>query len=61
MKCDRCGKDTDTTIMSMFNMDIICMACKEKERAIPGYEQAREEERRQVLAGNYNFEGVGMP
>ena len=60
MKCVRCGKETTTTIMSMFNTDIICMECKEKERHLPGYEAAREEERRQVLAGNYNFKGVGL-
>ena len=60
MKCDRCGKETDTTIMSMFNLDILCMECKEKERNFPGYEEAREAERRQVLAGNYNFKGVGL-
>lgn len=60
MKCDRCGKETDSTIMSMFNMDILCMDCKEKEKKMPGYEAAREEERRQLLAGNHNFKGVGL-
>ena len=31
--CDRCGKSTNgTTIMSIFNDDIICMPCKEKEK-----------------------------
>jgi nitrate/TMAO reductase-like tetraheme cytochrome c subunit len=47
--------------MSMFNTEVICLSCKEKERAMPEYKAAQEEELRQVLAGNRNFEGVGFP
>lgn len=61
MKCDRCGKETTTTICSMFSTEMICMACKEKERKHPMYEEAREAERQAVLKGNYNFEGIGRP
>lgn len=61
MKCQRCGKETSTTICSMFNTEEICMACKEKERKHPMYEAAREADRQAVLNGNYNFEGIGKP
>lgn len=60
--CDRCGGSLDgIRIMSMFNTEVICSSCKEKERAMPEYKAAQEEELRQVLAGNRNFEGVGFP
>ena len=29
MKCDRCHRETDITIMSMLNTDILCLDCKE--------------------------------
>lgn len=61
MKCQRCSTETDTTTMSMFNTDIICMGCKAIERNDPAYKAAAEAERREVLAGNYNFPGVGLP
>lgn len=59
MRCDRCGKETISTIMSMFNTDEICMDCKDKEKQDPRYEEAVEAERAAVLSGNYNFPGVG--
>lgn len=61
MKCDRCGKETDITIMSIFNTDILCKECKEEERTFPEYEEARQAERQEVLKGNHNFKGVGLP
>ena len=61
MKCARCGCETDTTIMSMFNTDIICMACKEKETKESSYKFAREKERRKVMNGNTNYSGAGEP
>ena len=45
--------------MSMYNTDIICMECKEKERKRPDYEEARRVENEHVKAGNYNFGGIG--
>ena len=59
MKCERCFKETNCTIMSMYNTDIICMECKEKERKRPDYEEARRVENEHVKAGNYNFGGIG--
>ena len=33
--CDRCGQPTGgSTIMSIFNEDVICMACKTEEKNI---------------------------
>ena len=45
--------------MSMFNTDLICMDCKDKERDNPRYKQAQDAERQQVQQGNYNFKGIG--
>lgn len=61
MKCERCGKETTTTMCSMFNTETICMACKERERKHPKYAEAREAERQAVLNGDYNFAGIGKP
>lgn len=60
-RCDRCGKQTRVTIMSMFNVQEICMECKDKEEQHPDYEAAREAESRAVSRGDYNFPGVGKP
>jgi len=61
MICNRCGSETTTHIRSMFNTQDICMVCKEKERTHPEYNAACAAERAQVQAGNYNFEGLGLP
>lgn len=58
-KCDRCSKETLSTIMSMFNYDVLCLECKQKEREHPDYEAAREAEADAVRAGNYHFPGIG--
>lgn len=60
-KCQRCGVPTSTTIVSMFNTDILCLPCHGVERSHPGYAQAREVEHEAVRAGDYNFPGVGLP
>lgn len=61
MKCDRCKKDANPHIMSMFNEDIICMDCKNREVAHPLYKQALTTESNHVRNGNYNFLGIGLP
>lgn len=58
--CKRCKKQTNITIMSMFNTDIICMDCKEKETKRPDYKLAREKELEEVRKGNYNYCGIGF-
>ena len=57
--CDRCGKPLVTRTMSMFNTDVICLECKEKEKNDPRYEQAREAELNAIRRGNFNFKGIG--
>lgn len=61
MKCDWCKKETTIFKMSYFCTDNICPECEERERRHPMYEQAREAERQAVLAGDYNFPGIGKP
>ena len=60
MKCDRCGRETNITIMSMFNTQTICPDCEAVEKARPDYEQARQTDEDAIKRGNYNFEGIGF-
>lgn len=60
-RCERCGEETAVYTCSMFNTETICLGCKEVEEAHPGYEEARRVEGEAVLAGNFNFPGVGLP
>ena len=59
--CSRCHRHTGITIMSKFNTDEICVDCKELEQFHPDYDHASATELAQVQAGNYNYEGVGLP
>ena len=58
-KCQRCGTETNSHTMSMFNMQDICLTCKEEERKHPKYDEARQRELEEIKRGNYNFEGIG--
>lgn len=59
--CDRCGqKLTGGRIMSMFNTDCICLACKEKEMKLPGYQAAQTAEAEAIKSGDMNFQGIGL-
>jgi hypothetical protein len=59
--CSRCGADASGgSIMSKFNLDIICMACKRDEEEAPGYQAASDAELEAVKNKNYNFPGVGL-
>ena len=53
--CHRCGKDTNCHSMSFLNTQLCCMDCLDKEKDHPQFKQAKEEELRQVKAGNYNY------
>lgn len=58
--CDRCGKPFNgARIMSMFNTDVICMACKEAEKKKSDYQEAVEADIAHIKAGDYNFGGIG--
>jgi hypothetical protein len=59
-KCERCHQPTNNkTTMSMFNEDVICMSCKEKERQNPNYSKAETADIEQIKKGNYNYSGIG--
>lgn len=58
MTCERCKKNCNTFRMSWLNTQMICEDCQEKERTHPQYAQAKERERKEVMAGNYNYPGI---
>lgn len=60
-RCDRCFMPLTVSTMSRFNKDIICWGCERKEREHQRYNLAKEEEAKQIKAGNYNFAGIGKP
>jgi hypothetical protein len=59
--CDRCGHQTIVTQMSLFNTDMCCTICTEMERAHPDFPEARARELDELLKGNINFPGIGLP
>ena len=60
--CPRCGEQMIASIMSMFNLDEICMDCKKREKAHPKYKEAADAELAAVRAGNgKSFPGIGLP
>jgi hypothetical protein len=66
MTCDRCGKPTIASTMSMFNTQNICMECKDRETKSPRYKEACAAEeadlKRTLAAGQPNhFKGIGLP
>lgn len=61
MTCERCGEESLSFTTSMFNTERICLGCAATERAHPAYEDARRIESEAVLAGDFNFPGVGLP
>ena len=60
-RCERCNKETNTFTGSYFNTEMICLECDSLERKHPEYEKAKKLEYEQVLKGNYNYEGIGLP
>ena len=61
-KCDRCGKENTALTGSYFNTQMICTdECDKKERAHPGFAEARRIENEEVRKGNLNYEGIGLP
>ena len=59
--CERCNKPTHTVIGSYFNRQMICTSCESKERKHPQFDRAMRIETEQVLNGNLNYEGIGLP
>ena len=57
--CDHCGKSLISgRIMSMYNVNCICIECKKKERLRDDYKQAQEVELAEVQKGNRIFKGI---
>lgn len=57
--CDRCGKPLNgCRIQSMYNHEVLCMDCKDKETQREDYRQAVEADHAEIRRGNYNFEGI---
>lgn len=59
--CDRCGRSTNITIMSMFSTETICGPCSDREQKHPLYEEARRVEGEAVRRGDFYFPGIGTP
>ena len=57
-KCHRCNEASGAYTMSFLNTQMICMECDEKEKEHPRYKEAKDEELRQVQAGNMNYGGL---
>ena len=60
-QCQRCYEQATSHIMSMFNTEMICMSCKDKEKRHPDYPAAQAAEREAIQNGNYSFAGIGKP
>jgi hypothetical protein len=45
----------------MFNTEVLCLDCKEREEQHPRYEEARRAEAEAVRRGDMNFPGIGKP
>jgi len=61
MNCERCQSETRVHIVSYFNTQSICPRCEAIEQRHPRYAEAKRKEKIEVLKGNYNYEGVGLP
>lgn len=59
--CDRCSYPSMVTQMSLFNTEMCCIICIEIERAHPDFPKARARELDELLKGNVNFPGIGLP
>ena len=46
--------------MSMFNEQIICLKCKEKEKKRGDYDKAVQADIEEIKKGNFNFKGIGL-
>ena len=60
-RCARCGKEVTASLVSRFNIDVICLDCSDKERSHPRYAEAVTAEEEAIRRGNLNFRGIGKP
>ena len=59
-QCDRCHQPTLGTIMSVFNVERLCLDCKEAEKLHPEYAQAAAAHDAAVKNGDFLFRGTGL-
>ena len=59
-RCQRCGKQSAAYIMSMYNEQMICMACKDNETKREDYSRAQDADVDAIRQGNFNFKGIGL-
>lgn len=59
--CERCEKQTVVTTMSMFNTQMLCRDCLDKERRHPDYPKAKAAELNALRRGIRDFPGIGKP
>jgi hypothetical protein len=60
VQCQRCNKETNILIMSMYNTQEICMECKTAEEQRPDYQVAVKADEAAIRTGNFNFKGIGL-
>ena len=58
-RCDRCHAKLTARIMSMYNDDVICLECQEKEAQRSDYQEAVQADRDAIKRGDFNFPGIG--
>jgi len=58
--CDRCKYLCHSTMMSMYNIEMCCPKCIDKEKSRDDYKIARDTELEEIQKGNYNFPGIGL-
>ena len=57
--CERSGAPLNgVRIMSMFNTQVICMNCKDKEKSDSEYNEAVQDDHNEIKSGNFNFKGI---
>ena len=58
-RCDRCHAKLTARIMSMYNDDVLCPECQEKETQRSDYLEALQADRDAIKRGDFNFPGIG--
>ena len=59
--CQRCYQQATSHIMSMFNTEMICMSCKDKEKRHPDYPAAQAAEREAERARKTYWKKRNLP
>ncbi len=59
--CDRCRRPRGRNIISMFTDQRICPECAITERGHPKFHEAEDRQKKEIMAGNFNFPGIGLP